>query len=151
MIVVAARPSADLAGAPATVRFTVPASGELAVTPLAPDPVLVADRLRPGSPRATGRFEVQNETGQTIALSFRPDASSTALDALVRLRVSAAGRPLIDTTLQGARRTGSALRLPSGAVRQIEMQAWMPRNAGGAYEGRQVDVSLVPVIAGSRG
>jgi hypothetical protein len=150
MIVLVARPSANVAGLSATVRFTVPLSGELAVTPPAPLPVLVADRLRPGSPRATGRFEVQNQTGKTIGLGFRARPSSTALNGLVRVRLSAAGRLLADTTLQGALRTDGALRLPPGGTRQIELQAWMPLNVGDGYEGRQVDVSLLPVIARSR-
>jgi hypothetical protein len=149
-IVLFARPSASVAGLTASVRFTIPLSGELAVTPASPRPVLVADRLGAGSPRASGRFEIRNQTGRTIGLSFRARRSSAALDGLVRVRLAAAGRPLADTTLRRILRTGPALRLPPGGARQIEIQAWVPQGVGG-YGGRRVDVSLVPVIAAAGG
>jgi hypothetical protein len=86
-----------------------------------------------------------------IALGFRGRRSSTSLDSLVHVRLGVAGRPLADTTLQGLARTTATLRLPSGGTRQIEVRAWMPAHAGDGYEGRQVDVSLVPVIVQSGG
>jgi hypothetical protein len=151
MVVVMARPSTDVAGLPATVRVTVPPSGEVAVTPPRSKSVLVADRLRPGGARAAGRFSVQNQTGKTIGLAFRAHASSTELDRSVRLRLSTRGRLLADTTLRAGRRAGRVLSVRSGAARRLVVQAWMPRDAAGAYEGREVDVSLVPVIAWRRG
>jgi hypothetical protein len=150
-IVLVSTPSTSAAGLTATVRFMVPMTGELAVTPVAPHTVLLAEALRPASRPAGGRFRVQNQTGRTIRLGFRAHRSSTSLDALVHVRLSAAGRPLAETTLQGLARTTEALWLPSGAARWIDLRAWMPANAGDGYEGRQVDVSLVPVIIRSRG
>jgi hypothetical protein len=51
-IVLVSTPEATVAGMTATVRFTVPMSGELAVTPLAPRPVLVAHDLSPAASRS---------------------------------------------------------------------------------------------------
>jgi hypothetical protein len=148
LIVVSARPAANLDGMTAAVRFSVPLSGELAVRPAAPREVLVARSLRPGGPRPSGGFEVRNQTGDTLALGFRAHPSSTALDGLLRLRLRVAGHQRTTATLQGMRR-GSApvLRLPPAAARHVEVQAWIPRDAGDGYEGQRLAVSLIPTIA----
>ena len=70
-MVLASWPAANANGLTATVRFSVPPSGELAVTPTSPKPVLVAAGLRPGSTPAVSSFQVQNQTGVPIALRFR--------------------------------------------------------------------------------
>ena len=150
-VLLVARPSASAARMTATVRFAVPLSGELAVTPRAPEHCLIAAGLRPGGAPATGRFEAQNQTGETIAVGFRARRSSSALDGLVRVRLSVGGRSLADTTLQGLGRASDTVLIGPGSSRKIKVEAWMPQNVGDGYEGRDIEVSLVPAIAVSRG
>jgi hypothetical protein len=143
LIVLGARPSANASGSTAGVSFTVPLSGEVRVTPPAPRPVLVAGRLKASGPRASGRFEVQNQTGRTLGLRFRAIRSSSGLDRFLRVRLSASGRLLANTTLGDLRHASRPLRLPPGVNRMIGVRAWIPANVSDGYEGQQVDVSLV--------
>ncbi|MDX6653189.1 MAG: hypothetical protein QOJ38_1970 [Solirubrobacterales bacterium] len=144
-IVMVARPAASADGLTATVRFSIPVSGELTVTPAAPKPVLVAAGLRPGGNRAAGSFKVHNQTGRTMPLDFHARPSSAAINGLLQVRLSAAGRTLVRTSLQDmVRGGGGTLRLRSGATRQLTLAAWMPAGVGSGYEGRVIDVSLVP-------
>jgi hypothetical protein len=151
-VVLGARPSASADGLTATVRFSAPTSGELAVTPAAPQPFLVANSLRPGGNPAIGSFDIHNQTGRRMALAFRVHPSSGALNGLVQVRLSAGGRSLARTSLQGMLDgIQTSLQLPSGATRGFRLEAWMPRTVGDGYEGRLVDVSMIPAGARGRG
>jgi hypothetical protein len=148
-IVLASWPAANANGLTATVRFSVPPSGELAVTPTSPRPVLVAAGLRPGSTPAVSSFEVQNQTASPMALRFRAQPNSTALDGLLQVRLSSGRLTLSRTSLQGLLQ-GSAtpLQLPAGASQRVLLEAWMPSTVGDGYEGRLIDVSLDPLSGG---
>jgi len=144
-IVLVARPSASGAGLTATVRFSIPLSGELATSPPAPQPVLVADSLRPGEGRTAGGFLLHNQTPRAMTLNFTARPSGTALDGLLQVRLSAAGQTLASGALQGMLHgSTSSLRLPSGATRRLKLEAWMPVNVGDGYEGRLIHVTLIP-------
>jgi hypothetical protein len=145
-LLIAARPSASFARLPASASFTIPASGELAVTPPAGRPLLVARALTPGGASATASFTVRNQTGSMLELRFRARAGAHELDGLLHIRLRAGDRTLASTTLQGLRHGSSAgVRLRPGAARSISLEAWIP-DATDEYEGRDVDVELTPTL-----
>lgn len=146
-------PGANSAPLPATVRVSVAPTGELEVMPSPFRPVFVADSLLPGHRSANGAFRVRNQTGETLAIRLRTTADSTALDGLVRVRLSADGNLLADTTLQGLQRRAVGLDLPSGARSRLRLEAWIPNDVRTGYEGRRVEVLFVPaarVLGGRR-
>lgn len=147
------RPDANGSPLGATVRVEVAPSGELEVTPPFPRPVMVAGSLWPGGPRAVRRFRLRNQTGTELAVALRALPSSSALNGLLRVRVSDGGEPLAATTLEGLQRRPIRLRLASGQASRLRLEAWLPRDVLSGYEGRLVEVSLVPEIhpAGGRG
>ena len=151
-IVFAARPSASGAGLMATVRFSIPPSAELARTPAAPAPVLIADSLRPGEGRTAAGFDLHNQTPQAMLLNFTARPSGTALNGLLQVRLTAAGQTLASGALQGMfHGSAGSLRLPSGATRRLNLEAWMPADVGDGYEGRLIHVSLIPSNTRGRG
>jgi hypothetical protein len=145
-LLIAAKPSASFARLPASAGFTIPVSGELAVTPAPGRPFLLARALTPGSAPATARFTVRNQTGSTLEIGFRADAGAHELDGLLRIRLRAGDRVLANTTLQGLRHGSAAtVRLRPGAARAICLETWIP-GATNDYEGRHVDVELTPTL-----
>jgi hypothetical protein len=151
-IVLVARPSASGAGLTATVRFSIPPSAELARTPPAPQPVLVADSLRPGEGRTAGSILLHNQTPDAMMLNFTARPSGTALDGLLQVRLSAAGQTLASGALQGLLHgSAGSLQLPSGATRRLKLATWMPPNVGDGYEGRLIHVALIPSNMRGRG
>jgi hypothetical protein len=145
-IVVTSLPSAGGSPLPATARFSVVPVGEFEVTPPAPGPVLVADPLLPGARPATGAFSLRNQTGDRLAVHLTASADSTSLDGLLRVRISADGHPLADTTLQGLKQRGVRLDLASGVSADVKLTAWIPAEVTTGYEGRLVRVSLTPTV-----
>ena len=144
-LLLSARPSASFARLPASVGFTVPATGELAVTPAPGRPLLLARALTPDGPPASARFAVRNQTGETLAVGFRAAAGARQLDGLLRIRLRAGDRTLANTTLQGLRNGSATVRLRSGAARSITLDAWIPDGTND-YEGRHADVELTPTL-----
>jgi hypothetical protein len=65
--------------------------------------------------------------------------------------LSVGGRPLADTTLQGAGRANGTVHIGSGSSRKVEVEVWMPQSVGDGYEGRDIEVTLVPAVAVSQG
>lgn len=145
-LLLAARPDAAGSPLPATLRVSMAPVGELEVTPSSPRPVLVADSLLPGDGPAGATFEIRNQTGRTLAIALRTTADSTALNGLVRMRLSVEGKSLADTTLQGLRQRSVGLVLASGAQSQLRLSAWIPNDVLSGYEGRYVGVSMVPTV-----
>jgi hypothetical protein len=144
-LLLAARPSESFARLPASVGFTIPATGELAVTPAPGRPFLLARALTPDGPPASARVTVRNQTGETLAVGFRAEAGARQLDGLLRVRLRAGDRTLANTTLQGLRNGSATVRLPSGAARSITLEAWIPDGTND-YEGRHADVELTPTL-----
>jgi hypothetical protein len=146
-VLVAALPPAEFSRPPAKVSFAVPVRGELDVTPSAPHSVLASRALTPESKPAASAFRIRNQTGKTLRVGFRARAEARDLDGLLRVRLAVGDRQLADTTLQGLRHSSArTVRLPSGAARWVQIRAWLPRDVGDGYEGRLVDVWLVPVL-----
>ncbi len=145
LFLVAARPGGNSSPSPATVRVSMAPVGELEVTP-STTPILVADSLLPGGRPADATFRVRNQAGETLAIGLRTTADSTALDGLLRLRLTADGEALADTTLQGLQQRTVSLNLASGAHSRLRLQAWIPNDVNTGFEGRRVEVSLVPTI-----
>jgi len=144
-LLLATRPSASFARLPASVGFTIPATGELAVTPAPGRPFLLARALTPDGPPARARFTLRNQTGETLAVGFRADAGARQLDGLLRIRLRAGDTTLANTTLQGLRNGSATVLLRSGAARSISLEAWIP-DATNDYEGRHADVALTPTL-----
>jgi len=145
-LLIGAKPSASFARLPASAGFTIPVSGELAVTPAPGRPFLLARALTPGGAPATARFTMRNQTGSTLEIGLRADAAAHQLDGLLRIRLRAGHRLLANTTLQGLRQGSAAtVRLRSGAARSISLATWIP-GATNDYEGRHVDVELTPTL-----
>lgn len=145
-LLVVSRPGA--AGSPlaAAVRVEVASVGELEVRPGPPRAVLVASALRPGGKRATDDFLLRNQTGADLAVDLLTRPDSTALDGLLRVRAWENGRLLADTTLEGLRARPLPLGLASGQRARLRLQVWLPREVLSGYEGRLVEVSLVPEV-----
>jgi hypothetical protein len=116
--ILAVRPAGGHGGVlPASLRFAAGQDGAVAVTPAAPEPLLVGKRMRPGS-HVYGRLRLTNQTGERLAVGLLAHPSSTALDGLAHVRIATwGGRVLADTTLQ-ALREGSAGTVPLRAGRR---------------------------------
>lgn len=144
-VVVAARPAGGRGGVlSASLRFAAALDSEVAAAPAAPRAFLRSGPLRPGG-QAAGSVRLRNQTGSALAVGLRAEPSSTALDGLAHVRVSAGGRVLADTTLQLLRRgTPGRLRLAPGAAARVRVVASLPADAQSGYEGERVTVRLVP-------
>jgi hypothetical protein len=150
-LVATARPSDEVPSLPASARFTVPLSGELAVDPAFPRPVLEAAGLRPDGPHAAASFDLRNQTGKTLGVAFRAKSGASGLDGLLRVRLRSAGKTIADATLQGLRAGSDVpVELASGAGAEIRVEAWIPVSVDSGYESRSANVSLVPVISEER-
>lgn len=151
LAIVMARPAGGHGGVlPASLRISAGQDGAVAITPAAPKSLLVSGPMRPGS-QASGRMQLRNETGKKLAIGLRAEPSSTALDGIARVKITAAGRTLADTTLQALRQgTAGRLRLAPGAAASVRVRAWIPAEIETGYEGASVDVLLSPVEAGGR-
>jgi hypothetical protein len=146
-LLTAARPTRSFSSLPARASFAVAVTGELSVRPQAPRPLLAATALAPGAAPARGSAVVRNQTGGTLAVGFRAQAAVHDLDGLLRVRVSAEGKVLADTTLQGLRDgTVTALDLPSGAEGHVAVETWIPAAITDGYQGLNVAVTLVPTV-----
>jgi hypothetical protein len=145
-LILVARPGAVVAPAPASLRVAVTPVGELEITPPPPRPVLVARGLRPGGTRASGGFLIRNQTGRGLAIALRADADSTSLDGLVQVRARTGGHLIAETTLEGLRLRPLRLRLASGQRARLRLEAWLPKDVLGGYEGSRVEVLLTPLV-----
>jgi hypothetical protein len=146
-LLVGARPSADFTSLPARASVAVGLTGELGVTPAPPKPVLPPRSIVPGAARSTADAVVRNQTGQTLAVGFRAEAQARDLDGLLRVRLSADGQTLADTTLQGLRGgTQTPLALAPGQARSVRIELWIPAEITDGYQGRSAAITLVPVV-----
>ena len=150
-LVLVSLPAVSSSPLPATVRVSMAPVGELEVTPAPPSPVLLAGALRPGGAAAQAEFQVRNQTGSDLRVVLRTGVDSTALDGLLRFRLSDEGRALADTTLQGMRQRPLSLRLRSGARARLRIRVWIPGEVLDGFEGRLVHVSLLPTVSARGG
>jgi hypothetical protein len=147
LLLAAGRPSADYTSLPARASVTVGLTGELGVTPALPKPVLASRGIVPGAAPATADAAVRNQTGRGLTVAFRGDAPARDLDGLLRVRLSADGQTLADTTLQGLRDgTRAPLRLDAGAQRTLRVELWIPESITAGYQGRTAAITLTPVV-----
>lgn len=149
-LILIARPASGHGGVlPASLSFTAVEDGAVEASPLAPRTVLADARMRPGS-HAGGYLRLRNQTGARLAVRLRALPSSTALDGLARVRVSADGHPIFDSTLQLLRQGTTAIGLGPGAVAKVHVVASIPADTETGYEGRRVEVRLAPVEGTAR-
>jgi hypothetical protein len=143
----AARPSADFTDLPARASVIVAPTGELALTPAAPTAVLAPRAVVPGTAPVRAEVLVRNQTGRTLTVGLRATAPARDLDGLLRVRLSADGEPLADTTLQGLRAgTSTTLTLLRGAGRTLRVELWIPGSITAGYQGRTAAITLEPVV-----
>jgi len=149
-VVVLALPSGGHGGVlPASVDVTVRSDGALAAQPAAPSVVLHSASLRPGTPAAEASFDLVNEAGQPLTAALRAIPSSTELDSLARVQLVADGRTFGDMTIGELRRgTPISLVIASGERRHVRLAIEIPASVETGYEGRHVDLQLVPAVAG---
>jgi hypothetical protein len=145
LIVVSARPAGGAAvTAPASVGLSVNTGGAVAAAPATPKPVIHAARIRPGR-SVSGRFRLTNQTGRTMEVGLRALPSSTGLEGVVHLRLTA-DRQLSNTTVEGLRKTPSdPVALRPGQTTELRAAAWIEKGADTGYAGRHLGVVLAPV------
>jgi hypothetical protein len=124
----------------ADVRFEALQTGPVGVTPV--HPFASTPSLLPGS-AVSGDVALRNQTGAPLALRLRALPSTSDLNALLRVRVSAGAKTLYDGSLGGLRSAGtSRLRLASAQSASVHVNASLPASVRSGFEGRIVDVSL---------
>ncbi|HSS32757.1 MAG TPA: hypothetical protein VLL27_05705 [Solirubrobacterales bacterium] len=144
-LIVVARPASSHGGVlPASLSFTPSGDGAVEASPVAPRTVLADAHMRPGS-HADGYLRLRNQTGARLAVRLRALPSSTALDGLAQVRVSAGGHQIFDSTLQLLRQGTAAIGLAPGTVVKVHIVASIPAETETGYEGRRVEVQLAPV------
>ncbi len=143
VLVVVARPAGGHGGVlPASLRIAAGQDGAVAITPAAPAALLEDSHLRPGR-HIVGGMTLRNQTGGPLELGLRAEPSSTALDGITRVRISAGAEAIFDSTLGALREgTDAALRIGPGRSRSVQVAAWIPAAEPTGYEGRRVDVQL---------
>lgn len=144
-LIAVSRPEGGQGGVmPASLRVTALQDGAVAATPAAPKAFLKAS-LRPGGD-ARGHIVLHNQTGKPLAVGLRAQPSSTALDGIVSVRLSAGGQVLADTTLQALRQgSDDKVRLAPGEAARVNATVTIAADVESGYEGRNVAVELVPV------
>lgn len=150
--IVLALPSGGRGGVlPATLDVAVRTGGAIAATPAAPNVVLHAGELRPGNGAEAADFDLDNESGRPLTVSFSAAASSTALDGLVRVAIRSAGKEALEANV-GELQAGDlgSLVLRPGERRSLRVAAWIPGEVETGYEGRRVRLELVPAAASGR-
>jgi hypothetical protein len=126
------RPGADVA-----VVFLQ--TGELQLSSLTP--VIDESSLYPGTP-AEGSVDVRNSSGSRLDVGLSAEPSVEALDRLLWIDISAAGRRIFRGPL-GALRDGSQrFTISPLATRTLDVRAWLPASVAGGYEGSIDDVNL---------
>lgn len=149
-VVLMARPAGGHGGIlPASLRFVASQDGAIAVSPAAPRSLLEATHLRPGD-HVAGALELRNQTGERLPVSLRAEPSSTILDGITRVRIEAAGQSVFDSTLQALREGSDPIPVAPGAAVTVHLTAWIPAGEATGYEGRRVEVVLVPTESGGR-
>lgn len=97
--------------------------------------------LEPGG-GAHGTVPVRNQTGTTLRISVKALPSIQDLDAVLRVRMSAGGRPVYEGTLGGLRDWSPAFRLPSGKATPLAFDVSLPAGSDDGVHGRIDDISL---------
>jgi hypothetical protein len=145
--IVMALPSAGSGGVlPATLDLSVQSGGAVAAQPAAPSVIMHAANLRPGNRPAVAAFDLVNQAGGPVSVSFKAMPSSTALDSLTRIAIRAEGKRVLNATL-GELRQGvpGSIVLAPGEQRPLQVAARVPAEVETGYEGQRVSVELVPV------
>lgn len=145
VLLVAARPTREPeSGLPAGARVTVEPIGELDLQPAPPDPLLDTEAIEPGGEPVSAVLSLRNQTGQEMLVGLQGESDVHDLDGLLRVRLSDDGEVLADTTLGGLSNPIDLGALASGEGRQLTLTVWIPGSVADGYQGRQVDVTLVP-------
>lgn len=97
--------------------------------------------LTPGG-AATGSVPVRNQTGSALAISVKALPSIADLDDVLRVRMTAGGRPVYEGTLGGLRDWSGAFRLPSGQRAALAFDVSLPAGSDEGVHGRIDDISL---------
>jgi hypothetical protein len=124
----------------ADVRFEALQTGPVGVTPI--QSFASTPSLLPGK-AISGDVTLRNQTGTPLALRLRALPSTSDLNSLLVVRVSAGAKTLYDGSLGGLRSAGtSPLRLAPGRSGAVRVNASLPAGEHSGFEGRIVDVTL---------
>ena len=120
-------------------------TGELQLS--STSPVVMATGMRPGR-SADGSVEVRNSSPSHLAVGVTAEPSSSDLDGVLFVEVTAAGERLYRGTLGGLREGSVRFAIAPLQTRTLSIRAWLPSDAEGGYEGRvdQVNLDLDPKV-----
>ncbi len=122
----------------ADVTFVATPTGEL---DLPTGPFVKGIGLEPGG-GADGSLPVRNQTGRTLAVSVRVLPSIRDLDGVLRVSLTAGGRPIYVGPLGGLREWSHPFHLASGQATALGVQVDLPAGSSSEAHGRIDDVSL---------
>ena len=125
-VLVASHPAQGGAAVGTEVTAHADMTGELAVSPAAPENFLHAHSLHPGESES-GSFSVSNQTGRAQAIHLRAIASDPKLAHLVALTFSHGGRVL----------------LAPGQSERITATATLARAAGTHWQAALIDYAVL--------
>jgi hypothetical protein len=107
---------------------------------------LSARDMRPGRTReeARGKVTVTNVTGSALVVRLRGRPSTSDLDRLLRIRITAGTERLFEGRLSELRRwSRRALRLAPAEKRRLAVRAWLPSSVTGeGYRARDLALRL---------
>src|SRR5215467_9144819 len=115
----------------ADVRFEALQTGPVGVAPI--QPFVSTPSLLPGKETA-GKVTLRNQTGVPLALRLRALPSTPDLDTALRVRMSAGAKTLYDGPLSGLRTGSQPLRLASGRIAPVQVEASIPAEVRSGYQ-----------------
>ncbi len=150
------RPAMGERVAGAEVIVSAGQTGELAVSPAAPEPLIRAAALHPGDESGASTVTITNQTGQVQWVRVGGRASEPSLDRALTLRVSGPGGALASGALADLGTPGGApLVLSPGESAVVTASISLAAEAPEGWQAARVEVSLVfaarAAHAGSQG
>jgi hypothetical protein len=139
-LLLASRPASGGTAVGADVSVYANQTGELAVSPPGPKPLLEAPALRPGD-SASGHFRVANQTGVRERIRLEATPSAHSLDRTLTVRLSSEGRAL-GRGLLGSYESTRRLVLDPGQAADVTAHVSLPQDAGPDVAAALVQVAI---------
>jgi hypothetical protein len=127
----------------ASLKVVAVGTNELVASPA--KPFLTTSNLKPGSSKggAGGRVTLTNTMAQPLAVRIHALPSSPDLNHVLRVRATAAGKPLFRGTLGDLRSwTKRQFVIQSHSRAALEMQSWVPASVKDGYQNRVAKVTV---------
>jgi hypothetical protein len=139
-LLLASRPASGGTAVGADVSVYANQTGELAVSPPGPKPLIDARALRPGD-IASGHFRVANQTGVRERIRLEATPSAHSLDGALTVRLSSQGRTL-GGGLIGSFEATRGLVLDPGRSADVRARVSLPDDAGPDVAAALVQVAI---------